>query len=259
MRRNVILVTVVAAGLLLMAGNVDAADQYRKNVTVPAAFAATVEATGCGAFPGPQVSVQGSLTPVGVSAEVIFTNPSGAPGHEERSLVSQQVVPENQPVGIPEQSVVGPVGDNPYIWLQLTEENGRPLTSEIFLGRCDQAQFNASASLPVPARASAEVSASACDSASGTVVMLDGQMEILPISAKLIFRNTSAPTGPQKSIVEGAVSLAMLPLGQAYPFPQQEVTGGTSANPLISLQLRQADGEVIEAESHLGRCVALVN
>lgn len=254
MRKKVILMTALAAGMLLVVGDLQAADQVRKQFTIPATFAAMIETTACSASPGPQVTVQGTLTPVGLNAEVNFT--IGAPGHEEKTPVSQEVFPANQAIGLPQQSVVGAVSENPYIWLQLTDEKGRPLTSEIFLGRCDQAQFNPTASLEVPSSALAEVSASACDSSAS--VRLDGQVEVQPISAKLIFRNTNTMTGPHSTIVEGAVSLTLLPVAQTYPLPQQEFSGGASANPMISLQFRQDNGQAIGSDIRLGRCVALV-
>src|SRR5262249_40743070 len=132
MNKKGILATAFAAGMLLVVGDLQAADQVHKDFTIPATFAATIATSACGASPGPQVTVQGTLTPVGLNAEVIFT--TGAPGHEEKTPVSQEVFPANQAIGIPQQSVVGPVTENPFIWLQLTDEKGRPLTSEIFLG-----------------------------------------------------------------------------------------------------------------------------
>src|SRR5262245_64199669 len=121
MHRNTTLAAVVAAGLLLSAGAAQAGDQVRKAFTIPADFSGVIEASGCSNIPGPQVKVQGTLALSGFTVEVAFTNPSGGPNHTEKATVEQQVVPENQPVGIPEQSVVGPMGANPYIWLQLTD------------------------------------------------------------------------------------------------------------------------------------------
>jgi hypothetical protein len=60
-------------------------------------------------------------------------------------------------------------------------------------------------------------------------VRLDGQVELQPLGAKLIFRNTNTMAGPQSTIVEGAVYLTLLPIAQTYPFPQQEFVGGSSA------------------------------
>jgi len=254
MRKKVILMAVLAASMLILVGHLQAADQVRKQFTIPATFAAMIETTACSASPGPQVTVQGTLTPVGLNAEVLFTN--GAPGHEEKTPVSQEVFPANQAIGIPQQSVVGPVTENPYIWLQLTDEKGKALTSEIFLGRCDQAQFNPTATIELPVSALAQVSASSCDSSAA--VRLDGQVEAQPISAKLIFRNTNT-AGRPSAIVESAVSLTLIPVAQTYPLPQQEFAGGATANPMISLQFRQDNGQAVGSEYRLGRCQGLVN
>ena len=259
MHRNVTLVAVVAAGLLLTVGTAQGGDQVRKAFTIPADFSGVVEATGCSNTPGPQVQVQGNLALSGFKVEVGFTTPSGGPSHTEKATVEQQVVPENQPVGIPQQSVVGPLGANPYIWLQLTDQRGRPLTSEIFLGQCSQGTFNVSASLEAPSEAIATVSTSACESSSGAIVALDGQMDLQPINGRLIFRDTNTAGGPKGPINQASIELAMVPTVQTYPFPQQEVTGGVGNNPLISLQLRQGDSEAIGSEIVLGRCMALAN
>src|SRR5262245_5387593 len=162
MTRKSILVAVVAVGMLLAVGNLEAASQVQKTFTVPASFAGTITATECSAVPGPQVTVQGSVMLPGLKAEVIFTDPSEAPAHGQSTPVTQVVVAENQAAVLREQSVRGPVTNNPYIWLQLTDEHGKPLSSEIFLGRCDQAQFQAAATLDVPMKTVADVSANAC-------------------------------------------------------------------------------------------------
>jgi len=54
-------------------------------------------------------------------------------------------------------------------------------------------------------------------------------VELQPLGAKLIFRNTNTMAGPQSRIVEGAVSLTLLPIAQTYPFPQQEFVGGSAS------------------------------
>lgn len=259
MHRNVTLVAVVAAGLLLAVGTAQGGDQVRKAFTMPADFSGVVEATGCSNTPGPEVKVQGSLALAGFKVEVGFTTPSGGPSHTEKATVEQQVVPENQPVGIPQQSVVGPLGANPYIWLQLLDQRGRPLTSEIFLGQCSQGTFNVSASLLAPSEAIATVSTSACESASGAIVALDGQMDLQPVNGRLIFRDSNTTGGPKGPINQASIELAMVPAIQTYPFPQQEVSGGVGNNPLISLQMRQGDSEAIGNEIVLGRCQAIAN
>lgn len=252
-----IVVAMFAAGALLTAGDLQAKDQIKKTFTLPVAVTGVVEASACTASPGPQIVINGSLEFAGLRAEVIYTNPSGAPGHEEKTLVTEEVVPAGQPVGIPEQAIVGAVSENPFMWIQFTDERGRPLTSEIFLGRCDGAQFNLAAEFEAPVEALADVSAGSCESVGATTVNLNGDTRVLPINGRLIFRNTDQPGAHQKNIVEGDVALAMLPTGQAYAFPQQDFTGGTTANPLISMQFRRDDGQAIGSEIRLGRCATL--
>ncbi|MGH9870423.1 MAG: hypothetical protein ACREAA_19995 [Candidatus Polarisedimenticolia bacterium] len=257
MRRIVTFATMVAM-VLVVTGSAMAADQVRKSFNLPADYTAVISATGCTGSPGPQITFQqGSLTLAGVTAEVIFSNLQGEPGQQD-IVVAQSVVPNNQQVAIPGQSVVGGIGDNPFIWLQITDQNDKPLTSELFLGRCDQAQFNVAAAVEVPMTSFADITTAECESPSGPAVSLDGQTELMPIHGKLIFRS-SDDTTPRGRNDEVAVDLVLLPTGQTYPFPQQAAVAGTGGNPLISIQLREEGGDAIGSRSRLGRCVALAN
>jgi len=47
-------------------------------------------------------------------------------------------VPAGESITIPKQPVLGGVAGNPFIWVQLEDGNGRALTDEVYLGRCEQ-------------------------------------------------------------------------------------------------------------------------
>ncbi|MGH9870425.1 MAG: hypothetical protein ACREAA_20005 [Candidatus Polarisedimenticolia bacterium] len=253
--RKIVTLATMAVMVLAATGNALAADNVRKTFSLPADFTAVIGATGCSGSPGPQINLQGNLALTGLSAEVIFSNPQGVSGQQD-IMVAQAVVPNDQQVGVPGQSIVGGIGDNPFIWLQLTDQNDKPLTSELFLGRCDQAQFNVATGVQVPMSAIADISTAECESTGGPAVTLEGQVDLMPIHGKLIFRSSDSAT-PRGRNDEVVVDLVLLPTGQTYPFPQQAVVGGTGGNPLISIQLRQEGGEAIGSRSQLGRCGAL--
>ncbi|HET9481279.1 MAG TPA: hypothetical protein VFP98_05935 [Candidatus Polarisedimenticolia bacterium] len=259
MRKFVSRASTVAVTLMSLTGYALAAKEVQKKVRIPAEFVASIQATGCSTSPGPQIAVQSELNPAGLKAEVIFTHPGGQGPTQETFLVEQVVIPGNTPIPLPPQSVVAGLGNNPYIWLQLTDANGRPMTSEIFLGQCSQAPFNQSVMLEIPVDTHVELAASDCGSAAGPLVAVDGTSELQAVNGKLIFRNTSTLQGGPRNAGEVNLDLVMLPAGQSYPFPQQAVQGQISPDPRISLQLRDGTGQPLGNEISFGRCVALSN
>jgi len=50
--------------------------------------------------------------------------------------------------------------------------------------------------------------------------------------------------------------VAIVPLGQAFAFPEQAAVAGTGGNPLISIQFERGNGEVLSSSSlvRVGRC-----
>lgn len=246
-----------AAGVLILSGEVNAAEKVRRNYDQPAQFSATIQATGCTAEPGPQFTANGELTLAGLKTSVIFSNPGGPQNPVEPVVIEQVVVPTGETVAIPAQSVVGGVGPNPIMWLQLTDHAGRPLTSEIFLGRCDQAQFTPTAMIVIPAEFFADASTTDCQSATPSL-SLDGATQLSGVNGKLILRSSSLPH-PQGMVDKEVVELVLVQPGQSFEIPQQAVVGGAGENPLISLQLRQGNGEPIGSEITLGRCAVIAN
>ena len=197
MRRNLTLTIVLAAVTLASSGAALAADQFKQRFDLPAQFAAVVETTACTTSPGPQVSLGGEMTFSGVTVDVIFSHLNDASNPQETVEIARSVVPPDAPMSVTEQAIVGALGDNPYIWLQLTDPTGRPLTSEIFLGRCDQGLFSPTIDYLIPAEAVADVSATECEAPTGPVVGLEGEVQLTPINAKLIFRDSDAMNGPR--------------------------------------------------------------
>ena len=252
--------SIALAVLVVLTGNALAAKNVQRTVIVPAEFEATIQTTNCSASPGPKVDLSGLLVPSGLQAEIILSQPGVHVPAGERFVIEQALIPQNSQVTLPSQSIVGGLGDDPYVWLQLTDAKDRALTSELFLGRCSQGSFHPTVALTFPVDTFAELSSSSCDSPTGpSVSIIDGAAEIPTINGKLIFRSSSDPHIGAGAGGEVVVDLVMLPAGQTYPFPQQIMQGQISPDPQISLQWRDGSGQPISNEIQLGRCVALSN
>ena len=257
MKKVVTVAVVTAISLVGLLGNAWAAGQVHKTFDLPAELTVTLQASACNTAPGPQISVQGDLVLAGLNTEVIFARP-GKPVENEPIVVEQVVVPDGSHTSTPGQNVTGGLSNNPYIWVQLLDDKGRALTSEMFLGRCDQGSFTAVAQFRAPAEAIADVSATDCSSQSGPIVMLDGATSIAPLTAKVIFRS-SLPTNPPGGRIDQSESqIAIQPSAISYPFSNQPVSAHGGSNPLVSLQFRMDDGSPVSSEVRLGRCSSLI-
>lgn len=256
MQKLVSIMSIVVFASIVLAGNALADKEIRKTVNIPVDFSATVQATNCTASPGPQLSIQAEITPSGLDGDFIFKQP-GQVSASEQVRVAQAIIPSNNPVTLPSQSVVGSLSDDPYMWLQLTDANGRALSSEIFLGRCSQGSFSPTTVLSLPVATDAVVTTSDCDSVSPLVSVVDGTAELSPINGKVIFRNGSDPMVDPAHSSETSIDLVLLPSGQVYTYPQQAVVAQISANPLISMQFREGAGQALGSEITLGRCLAI--
>src|SRR5262249_48343075 len=141
--------TVVSALLLVCSslvgsGVLAAGTQVSRTFTIPVRLSAAVDASGCTNNPGPQITLQGEFALGGMSSEFIFRNNAvGTHTYTSETKVNDVLVPAGQTITIPKQPVLGGVGGNPFIWIQLTDEQGRALTSEIYLGRCVQGHYKA--------------------------------------------------------------------------------------------------------------------
>jgi hypothetical protein len=245
--------------LVLLAGPATAGDKIQQTFNVPAQFVANVQTTNCTAAPGPQVTLAGNLTVSPLNVGVIFSKMqnSSPQGSVE---VAKMVVPANAPPTIaPEQSVVGVMSNNPYLWLQLTDDKGRALTSEIFLGRCDQGSFSPTINLMLPSSVTGSVAANSCTDTAGPIVTLSGQVETGAIHGKVIFRNSSDIGVGALKPSEASIDVLLLASGPAFQLPQDPAQAGTGGNPIVSTQFRQSDGSAIGAEQNLGRCTSIVN
>jgi hypothetical protein len=238
-----------------------ALQQVSRSFQMPAEIRGTVTATGCENSPGPYITFNGALALGGLDVRLIFRNNINKDVHvrEEEVNVDVVAVPEGGEIILPKQPVRGGVGGNPFIWVQLLDANGSPLSEEIFLGRCVQGTFGVDGTpLFLQALAVAQFEVSDCTNNPGPFINFRGSMALTNgLTARFIFRNNDNPVGgPHEA--EGLADLVLLGAGHALQFPKQPVEGGVGGNPWISVQFLGGDGDPIGTESLLGRCVQLL-
>ncbi len=56
--------------------------------------------------------------------------------HTQDVTAEVQLIPEDFSVVIPKQPVLGGVAGNPWIWVQLLDDQNSPMADPFFLGRC---------------------------------------------------------------------------------------------------------------------------
>jgi len=229
------------------------------NFSMPIQLKASVAANGCENSPGPQITFNGSLILGGVDLRMIFRNNINKDVHtlvEDVKVVS--AVTAGQTIVLPKQPVLGGVGGNPFIWVQMVDTNGNPLSGEVYLGRCVQGPFNTYVGFSAAAVAQAVVEVADCTNNPGPFVYVGGSTSFSPgINARFIFRNNDNPVGgPHQA--DAIVDVNVVPTGYSLVIPKQPVQGGVGGNPWISVGFSDADGQAIGNESLLGRCVQLL-
>lgn len=223
---------------------------------LPVHVEASAFTTGCNNSPGPEITLVGEISLGEIDAQIIFkNNAKGTHQAEVDTTVDVIILPDGEVISFPKQPVLGGVGGNPFIWLQFVDENGEPLSEELFLGRCVQGFNEISADFFIPSTVTAVVSAESCKNSPGPFVTLEGEVAITGIDAKLIFRNNDNPVGgPHEHDEDTTVDIIILPAGESITIPKQPPLGGAGGNPIISVVFLDEDGDTIGDEFELGRC-----
>lgn len=254
MRQVVAIAAVTAVSLFGMLGSAQAGNnQIHTSFGLPAALAISVQTSSCTASPGPQIALQGQMTLTGLNVDAMFRN-TGPQVQQQPIVVEQPVVAADLQVTPPAQSLVGGLSADPFLWIQIVDAKGRPLTSELFLGQCSQGTFTANPNLAIPVEADAVVAASGCTSAAGPTITLDGAAELSALTANLIFRSANPATTPSGKIDQVTTQAVIFPAGQRYQIPTQPITANSQPNPLVSVQFSLEGGAQASTEQHLGRC-----
>src|SRR5438445_2441954 len=141
---------------------------------IPVNVQASVSASDCTNNPGPYITLNGVVTLTQIGAQFTFQN--NAKGtHMYTSTVTTTVIDQGKTIQIPKQPSQGGVGGNPYIWVQFVDNNGNPLSSPIFLGRCVQGLSDISQTVLAPATIMADVTALDCSN-HGSTISLTGNL-----------------------------------------------------------------------------------
>jgi hypothetical protein len=272
MNRNTLL-AVAGAFTVAACDHPDAAPEIlassgaRGPVTVSESFAmpvhatANTEVTGCDNSPGPFITISGAMTLGGLGTRLTFTNNvKGTHTFTDDAHVDVTVVPSGGSITIPKQPVQGGVGGNPFIWIQLEDGNGRPVSGEIFLGRCVQGLRNTSeVDFSSLAQAIAAITVVDCANSPGPFITLDGDLTVAAgLDAVFIFRNNDNPVdGPHRANADAVVTIRLVPPGHDVRFAKQPVQGGVGGNPWIWFNFLSGAGEPIGERTLIGRCEQL--
>jgi hypothetical protein len=256
-RLNLLCLLVVC--LVMTASSVEAGQSVSAAVPIQVSLKGGVETSGCENSPGPEVTLSGALTLGGIGLDLIFrNNEKGTHTATEEARVDAVLLPAGQSISIPKQPVLGGVGGNPFMWVQLVNGAGEALSGSIFLGRCVQGVTPIFAEFLLPGTAVADVSAEGCTNNPGPYITLSGQVALSGVNARFTFSNNDNPVGGPHSADETTTAdVIVIPAGQAILIPKQPVLGGVGGNPWISVLFRDSFGEAVGREFLLGRCVQI--
>ena len=271
MKRYTALLTVVAALAAcnepgaapdgIVAAATAAGPQFSQTFSMPVGVTTNTEVTGCDNSPGPYITIGGGMRLGGLGTRTTFTNNvKGTHRFADDAHVDATVIPAGESITIPKQPVLGGVGGNPFIWLQLEDGNGRALTGELFLGRCVQGlRSNNSIDFSSLARALATLTVEDCANSPGPFITLDGELGVnAGLDAVFIFANNDNPVGgPHRNNADAVVSVRLVPPGQVIRFNKQPSRGGVGGNPWIWFNFLSGTGTPMADPALLGRCEQL--
>ena len=255
MKRSVLIAMSVG---LAYAFPAHAQKQVAKTFTMPVQVHAAVGFSDCSNSPGPQITLDGSITLGGLNVELIFrNNVKGTHTYVAEQTAEVVAVPVGGALVIPKQPPLGGVGGNPFIWLQFLDGDGNALSGEIYLGRCVQGPVKVDSDLAAYAAAVVDFAALDCSNNPGPYITVEGSTSFPKgVNAQFIFRNNDNPVGgPHEAIRSAYVSI--IPAGLILTIPKQPVLGGVGGNPWIFTLFELGNGTAIGKEVLLGRCVQL--
>lgn len=227
--------------------------QAVNSLELPSNCSAEVTATDCQNSPGPFITLDGVLSLGQLNVELVFcNNKKCVHEHTEETVVTLTVLGEGESITIPKQPVLGGVGGNPHILVQLVDANDQPLSDEVYLGRCVQGLDDADVDFGAPGLADAWLTELSCSNSPGPYINVDGLLVMTGVKARIIFRNNLQGTHETDVVQE----LTLMADGTTFEFPKQPPLGGVGGNPHIWLRYTDADGNTL-SETYLGRCKQL--
>jgi hypothetical protein len=232
----------------------------RTELDMPITVTAEVTTYDCSNNPGPRIYFSGLATTAGFGVRTIFrNNMKGTHEHIEEALVDATLQPAGSEIVIPKQPVRGGVGGNPFIWVQFYDEDGNPVSGEIFIGRCVQGYtFKMSQNMSASAVGTSKYKVEGCANSPGPNITFDASLSMAGLNAKLIFRNNDNKVGgPHEAQATLSDNLEVIPSGISWTFPKQPVLGGVGGNPWIWTQFLNGHARAVSDEILLGRCEQL--
>ncbi|HEV8324592.1 MAG TPA: hypothetical protein VG389_23445 [Myxococcota bacterium] len=216
--------------------------------------AATASATDCVNAPGPVITLSGTIVLAGLDGRFVFRN--NRRGTQE-SATTVELRGGGETIAIDDVPVASGVGGNPFIWIQLLDGAGTPLTGETFLGRCTDGLSDVDVEALMPSTASVTVEAVDCAPTTESRISESGSLALGGLKARYVLRDGEDPAAASTSVTT-TLDVELLPPGETRAFPDETVASGVGGNPFIWLQLRDSDGAPLTDERLLDRCQALV-
>lgn len=252
---TMVLLLVAGIGVAYAAASKVNATFDRPVLPMPASFIAAATAQGCENNPGPFITLSGEVALGGINARLIFrNNVKGTHELTEDTVVNVVLIPAGETIKFAKQPPQGGVGGNPWIFLQLFDSSGTPLSEEILLGRCVQGLSPANINFTLLTDAHVVFTAD-CSNNPGPVITLSGALTLEGINAVLTFRNNEKGTHEHEEQIQ--VKAEVLADGTSISFAKQPPLGGVGGNPWIYLQFTDGSGKALSGELLLGRCVQM--
>jgi hypothetical protein len=218
---------------------------------MPVHVKCNVNESGCYNSPGPQITLDGTITLGGLGADLVFQN--NVKGTHKAVITTWAtniaLVPVGSAIVIPKQPVLGGVGGNPHIYFQFLDGNCEALTEELYLGRCVQG-LSLEGDFLNDVMGATTVSAEGCNNRGGPVISMGGQIVLSGLKARIIFRNNVKGT----HTAEEYSDVDILIEGTPVTIPKSPHQGGAGGNPLILLQFLEGDSTPVGDLFFLGRC-----
>ncbi len=151
------------------------------------------------------------------------------------------------------------VGGNPWIYVQLLDEQGNPKSDQILIGRCVQGAANLGISFLEAAVAAntVDVDSDSCTNNPGPWIYLDlGKLFLAGVKARVTFTNNAKFTHAARG--DALVDFDLIPAGTFLISKKGSVQGGVGGNPHIWF-IYKVDGEYVGTWPgfYLGRCIKL--
>lgn len=244
------LVVVSAAAVAVGVGTADATpSSVTESVRVPARVEIDLVDSTCDNT-GSTIEISGSMTLLGEDVRITFRN--NVKGTHTVQVVDQldvEVTPFDETLEFPKQPVLGGVGGNPWIAVQL-QSGGTDLTSPIVVGRCVQGTHShVGRDVLLPADMAMLLTALDCSN-KGSTLSLDLSSEDAGLDARLLFDNNRNKVVHE---YEAAGDVTVSLTGQRT-IRKGGGADGAGGNPLVYAQFVDGEGHSLSDEVFLGRC-----